>query len=391
MVSNHVITIRIDHAPQSHTVIRTECARLWNRMVALHLWFRKRRLSWPTETQFKAHFKGRFVLHSQTIQGVIERFFDNIDTTRTNRANGDKRARYPYKTKSYVVAVWKPLGIDRNKQCLTLSMGRKRKPVILHLPKKFPKGKITLVQLGFNEFYVTLATEIKVPKRRLKGVAAGDLGVIHLMMMTDGKETESVVGRGLRSVIQGHNKAKAEISSLLSKCTKGSKRYKRLRYALFREGYYRQNFQRNFLHHAANHVVDFCKRKKVGTFYVGDITEMVRGKSGKRSRRNNQDVANMPWGDYIKYLTYKLAKRNVGLEKQSEAYTSQTCPQCASRTKVSGRVYKCRVCKFTAPRDQVGSWNFLNKCVNGSIISGAMVPDGKLNLPTAKSRGILGS
>ena len=186
------------------------------------------------------------------------------------------------------------------------------------------------------------------------------------MMMTDGKETESVVGRGLRSVIQGHNKAKAEISSLLSKCTKGSKRYKRLRYALFREGYYRQNFQRNFLHHAANHVVDFCKRKKVGTFYVGDITEMVRGKSGKRSRRNNQDVANMPWGDYIKYLTYKLAKRNVGLEKQSEAYTSQTCPQCASRTKVSGRV-------------------------NGSIISGAMVPDGKLNLPTAKSRGILGS
>ncbi|MHB8480753.1 MAG: hypothetical protein ACYDA5_10135, partial [Vulcanimicrobiaceae bacterium] len=35
-------------------------------------------------------------------------------------------------------------------------------------------------------------------------------------------------------------------------------------------------------------------------------------------------------------------------------------------------------CSFSAARDQVGSWNFLNKCVNGSIQPGAMVPQDRV-------------
>src|SRR5437762_2951002 len=83
------------------TEARIEAAKLWNRMVKLHLRFRKRNKPWPSQSEFEKHFKGKFNLHSQTIQAIIQRFFANIETTRTNRKNGNKRARYPYKLKNY--------------------------------------------------------------------------------------------------------------------------------------------------------------------------------------------------------------------------------------------------------------------------------------------------
>ncbi|MHB8146317.1 MAG: zinc ribbon domain-containing protein [Vulcanimicrobiaceae bacterium] len=105
---------------------------------------------------------------------------------------------------------------------------------------------------------------------------------------------------------------------------------------------------------------------------------MNRGKRKKRSRRLNQEVGNAPFAQFIAYLSYKLAKIGAVVVKGDEAYTSQTCPVCSTRTKPAGRVYRCKACSFSAARDQVGSWNFLNKCVNGSIQPGAMVPQDRV-------------
>jgi len=55
--------------------------------------------------------------------------------------------------------------------------------------------------------------------------------VIHLAAMTEGKTSEIIVGRGLRSFIQYRNKKLADFSSLLSKCKKGSRRNRKLRIA----------------------------------------------------------------------------------------------------------------------------------------------------------------
>ncbi|MHB8140275.1 MAG: RNA-guided endonuclease InsQ/TnpB family protein [Vulcanimicrobiaceae bacterium] len=376
MKANRVVTIQLKDLPAAHGRIRAECARLWNRMVGLHRYFRKRHLPWPTEAQFKAHFKGRFALHSQTVQGIVERFFANVDTTRTNRKNGATRARYPHKSKRFVVPVWKPQAIKLVGRRLELSMGKGRHPLRIKVPA-LPHGEIAQVQLGFGYLYVTLVSEVALSARE-SGVAAGDLGIIHLVAMTDGVVTQAVVGRGLRSVIQGHNKAKAALAALRSKCLKSSRRWKKLGQAVRKQAQRRQNLQRNLLHHAANVVSDFCAERRIGTFYVGDITEMNRSKHKKRSRRLNQEVGNAPFAQFIAYLAYKLAKIGAVVGKGDEAYTSQTCPVCLTRTKPSGRVYRCKACSFSAARDQVGSWNFLNKCVNGSIQPGAMVPQDRV-------------
>ena len=226
MIVNRVITIELSRTASSYTETRLECARLWNRLVKIHQRCRKYRKPWPTETQFKAHFKRRFPLHSQTIQGIIERFLANIETTVSNRKNGDKRTRYPHRMKRFVTPIWKPQAIKILDGMMILSMGSGRKPIALSL-LKIPEGKIVKVELGFNELYVTLQSEIP-DIQQADGVASIDLGIIHLGFVTDGKETTAVVGRGLRSEVQRHNKLKAEISSLRSKCSKGSRRWKKL-------------------------------------------------------------------------------------------------------------------------------------------------------------------
>ena len=376
MTAHRVLTIQLADLSPEHSAVRAECARLWNRMVRLHRWFRQRRLRWPTCGQFEKHFKGRFALHSQTIQAIVQRFFANVETTRTNRANGFPSVRYPHRLKSFITPVWKDQAIKVRGDRLILPMGKGREPLRIRV-RALPSGKIAKVELGFRELYVTLSNDIGVPTAGT-AVAAGDLGIIHTIAITDGQDSVAVVGRGLRSVVQGHNKAKAQIVALLARCTKGSRRWKKLRRALGKRRRKTRNVVRNLLHHGSNVVRDFVQERGIGTLHVGDVTELNRGKAGKRSRRLNQEMGNVPLGQFVGYLDYKLAAVGCELRIGDEAYTSQTCPACDARTKPKGRIYRCRGCGFTAPRDQVGSWNFLNKCVNGSIRPGALVPHGQL-------------
>lgn len=95
MEQSTVIKIARPTVPKRQSEARAEAARLWNRMVKLHRWFRRRRRPWPMPEQFKSHFKGHFALHSQTVQALIEQFFANIDSTRENRKNGRREMRYP--------------------------------------------------------------------------------------------------------------------------------------------------------------------------------------------------------------------------------------------------------------------------------------------------------
>ena len=58
----------------------------------------------------------------------------------------------------------------------------------------------------------------------------------------------------------------------------------------------------------------------------------------------------------------------------NEAYSSQTCPVCGERNKC-GRVYRCRNCGCTAPRDVIGGTNILGIGRDGSMVPGRSVPN----------------
>lgn len=386
-----MIKIALPAMKSSFGEARCEAARLWNRMVRLHHWLRKHQRPWPSKGDFEKHFKGRFRLHSQTVQALIGKFFANIDTTRTNRANGEHKARYPWRTKRYLSVPWKGQGIHVKGRYISLPMGRGRSPLRLKLPRSLPSGQIVQAELGFYELRLTFKRPAQ-DAGACEGIAAMDPGVIHLGMITDGQQTLGIVGRGLRSVIQGHNRKKAVLSARLARCTKGSRRWKKLKHALGRSARRRDRFQRNLLHHAANEIVHFCEERQIGTLVAGDITQMNRGKKKKSSRRNNQANGNQPLGQFYTYLGYKLRRIGAVLETQNEAYTSQTCPVCGHRHKPAGRVYHCPRCGFTAPRDSVGAHNQLNKYRHDGVIRpGVYVPSGTVKYlrPVAMRRGVV--
>jgi predicted RNA-binding Zn-ribbon protein involved in translation (DUF1610 family) len=69
-------------------------------------------------------------------------------------------------------------------------------------------------------------------------------------------------------------------------------------------------------------------------------------------------------------LDYKTS----GALELDEAYSSQTCPVCGERN-TCRRVYRCRRCGFTAPRDVVGSSNILCLGQHGRFVPGCRVPN----------------
>jgi putative transposase len=408
------------------TEARREAGKLWTRLVKLHHFCRTHPNlceKWPSESQLKAHFKGRFQLHSQTIQGVIEKFCAVIDGTRTKRKKGDKTARYPHRYKFYYNPIFKgqslKLVVMANSASANNSIPAtkqtKQKPVILKLPlgkgrghiavrlSNIPPGQIVQAELGYKTLYLTikkkvaapivttiststnttspqLAVETLIPTIKPLKLGGLDSGIIQLGVITDGEKMLAIAGRGIRSVKQGRAKAHAEIRRKLSRCKRGSRRYKKLKRAMYAHTNRAERITRNALHHAANQMVEFCQEQGIDVLYSGDLGNINQHTKKKRSKRANQDLGVWEFGRLHSYLEYKLKRIGASLVKQSEAYTSKTCPNCGHLNKVAKRTYKCRVskggCGYTAHRDGVGAVNILNKAVNTVTgnCDGAIVP-----------------
>ncbi len=352
---------------------RRAAGDLWTRLVKIHRFCRRRHWRWPTEAQLKAHFKRRFPLHSQTVQALIEKFCATIDGVRTKRKHGDKQARYPWRFRRYFNPIFKGQALKMAGPHLLLPRGRGRDPIRAHLPE-LPDGQVVQAELGFGEIYLTVAREMPDPGPVSSSKAGGlDIGVIHLGMVSDGDEALAVSGRGLRSVKQGRAKAQAKLRKKRRRTKPGSRRRKRLNRARHRASHKVERVMRNALHHAANQIVAFCLAYGITILYAGDLGTLNYKTRHRRSRRTNQDIGALEFGRFEQYLEYKLRRYGIQLVQISEAYTSQTCPQCGHLTKMAGRTYRCRACGYRAHRDGVGAVNILNKGMHGEIRPGALL------------------
>ncbi|WP_225942145.1 transposase [Sporosarcina limicola] len=63
---------------------------------------------------------------------------------------------------------------------------------------------------------------------------------------------------------------------------------------------------------------------------------------------------------------YKLEVEGIKIEKQDESYTTQQCPCCTKRKRVSSRIYKCKY-GYERHRDIHDASNFFAKMVYGEI------------------------
>ncbi|MYB92979.1 hypothetical protein F4054_00005 [Candidatus Poribacteria bacterium] len=76
-------------------------------------------------------------LHSQSIQEVRRRYFQNRKGFREKRKNGDKKAKPLHRDKRFQTTTWKKSAIHFKDQTLVLSNGQGNEPLEVRLPKNF--------------------------------------------------------------------------------------------------------------------------------------------------------------------------------------------------------------------------------------------------------------
>ena len=322
---------------------------------------RKQVREWMTENgiQCAGHSMQALV---KEYHGALKSFFSR----RKNASKGtNATARSPYKYKKFHTFTWRNSGIKPVDNTLRLSMGRKAKRISIPVGEKDYRG-ITpaTVQMVYNKRkhrYDFIATyDIKPEEQRSEGkVVAVDMGEIHPIVDFDGGESSISNGRMLRSIVQYRHKFMARINQKLSRCKRGSRRWKCLKRTKRRVLAKIDNQIRDARHKITSRFVSAANVGMAQTIVLGDLKNIrKRMNFGKKT---NQKVHAWAFGELARLIKYKAEDVGIRVTTKSEAYTSQTCPSCQNRKKPAGRTYKCRNCGWEGHRDVVGASNLWTK------------------------------
>ncbi|OFC39753.1 hypothetical protein BAE30_16845, partial [Acidithiobacillus caldus] len=348
---------------RQETIVREgqmEAARVWSECRDMHLKARQEHTPWPGRNEYhKATRGGRFALHSQSVQQVFRAFDAAVESTWENRRAGRKEMRYPYKDKRFFPLMWPAQAMGLEEKRIVLPMGRGRPSLVFPRPQWLTgKAACKVVWNGVhNELHISLeeAGAEPVGIGATEKHATVDLGQIHLAaVVTNGGEALVVSGRGIRSLKRLHSKQLGEIQKKRSRCTKGSRRWRKLGRTRARLTLRHERRVRDLRHKGTRQVVDFCKERGVEALFVGDPDGVRRKNSG---RHHNQRMSQWEYGKDISYLEQKSEKDRIVCFTGDERGTSSRCPVCGHRHKPKGRNWRCKACGFVGHRDIVGAVN----------------------------------
>lgn len=359
-------TIEIHWMPRSSSQWRTfraarqEAARLWSDLVQRHHRIRRRHLKWPSKQRWQQWAKGRFPgLSAQSTQQIIGEFCEAVNSARQLRQNGHDGARYPWHKPCYRDVVYTNQDARLRAGHLILphgTSGRLRIPLCVVLPGRLMEVRLSMAAVRL----VCEVPDVPRPQHTMIGV---DLGVNTLLAATNGEKVILVSGRAAKATVQYRNKRLASCSQAQRTKTKGSRRWQRLQRRKAKMLAQTHRRVRDLLHKATRKVVDAFPG---ATCYVG---KPFNGAAQHLGRRQAQQVSSACNAQLISQLDYKTC----GAIAVDEHYTSQTCPVCGERNK-GRRIYRCRRCGQTAPRDVIGSLNILAVGRHHTLAPGRRVP-----------------
>ena len=313
------------------------------------------------------------LLHAHSIDAAEQGFPKACKTARACRTLG-MNTRFPHKRKYWRTTIWKNTGIRQTDQTLLLALARGRAPIRVNLPSHLndlPKDSCVEMRLVWDKasrhYYWHLVVDDKQPNAEPPGeqTMAGDLGEIHPITVTDGKEAIVFSARALRSVKQYTNKRLAALQKLQSSKKKKSLRWRKLQRRKNRFLAQQKRRTRDMEHKVSRAVVNYAVTRKVGTLALGDVRNIADGK--RLNAKSQQKVSNWSHGKVRDYITYKGESVGIKVELVNEKNTTKTCPSCGKPHKPQGRIYRCPVCGFVSHRDVVGAANILSRHRYGEV------------------------
>ena len=245
----------------------------------MHLSARQQRTYWPRENDFQQATKGRFALHSQTIQAIFRAFVGTIEATQELRKT-NRRIRYPYKDKRYYLLLWPAQAVSRECGRIVLPMGRGRPSLVFRVDVPEQSGACKLVWNDGYELHVAVAAA-PAEDRPGQAQATVDLGEIHQAAVTTTTGAALVIsGRGIRSLKRRHNKALGQIARKRHRCQKGSRRDRRLQAARRKASARKRRQVRDLRHKGTCVVIAFCRAAGVGSLFIGNPNGVRNRRSG---------------------------------------------------------------------------------------------------------------
>ena len=165
--------------------------------------------------------------------------------------------------------IWKSSAIKLKDGKLRLSNGKRNQPLIVNWQWSKPKQ----IEMGWNRNSQCYELRACYPQPTIKlidskKVAAVDLGEIHPMVIADGVNTDIYNGRLLRSKRQYQNKLKAQLSNLIDKKKRGSKRSKKLIKSQQRQLAKINNQIKDIEHKLTSKAVSVLKERSIQTLVI---------------------------------------------------------------------------------------------------------------------------
>jgi putative transposase len=309
------------------------------------------------------------LLHAHSKDAAQAGFYQACKTAKANR---DKGTKYPHKRKFYRTTIWKSTAIRRQTDRLLLSQAKRLPPIIVPLPEHL-RGvlRVLEVRLVYDRRAKRYTWHLVIENGKQPKPAPGanvvsvDLGEIHPAVAGDEQQATIITCRERRHQQQGHAKRLKKLNRALSRKTKGSRRYKRLRAARTRMRAKHKRIMRDMEHKISQAVVDVALEQQAGTIAIGDVRNVAHGVN--HGKQHNQQASQWNHGQVRQYITYKAEAEGIAVELIDEHYTTQTCPNCSKRHKPRGRTYSCGRCGFSAHRDVVGQINILSRYKTGQV------------------------
>jgi putative transposase len=326
---------------------------------------------WLSESSLKRYLGGKFALHSQSVQAIVEKFCDNLKGAHSIRKENPS-IRYPYKAKNWFCVHWKKSAIQVSGRYIQLSNGKGHQCIIFKLPLNLSDCQPNCVELIWhNGYWLSITLDTPLDKEQVLGfnIAAVDMGEIHAITITNGKEATVISGRQLRSVKRNRNKRVAQISRLQSRCKKNSRRWQRLQAVKSKVIAECHRRTRDLNHKITRLAVNWCVEHNIGKLVIGDLKGIAQDTNNEKrlNRKNRQKVSQWSFYQQRQYLQYKCDEVGIETAKEPETYTSKTCPKCGSKHKPKGRNYNCPTCNLKIHRDVVGACNIRTKHLTGVL------------------------
>src|SRR5437763_16705904 len=288
------------HIFQRLKAAQVEAAQVWNLCMDTHKAARLSHVTWPGQHDLHRLTKGRFALHSQSVQAVFRTFLANIETTRKLRKqHPEMLIKYPWRGKRFYPVHWPAQAVCKEKGRVILPMGRGHPSLVLPIEMPEKSGACTLVwNRGFELHVCVVVPQADGAPGTVQ--ATVDLGEIHLAAVTTNTSAALIVtGRGIRSLKRQRSKQLGLLAKKQSRCQKHSRRWKKLQRAKNKVCRRSERRIRDVRHKATRQVIDFCIERRVGTLFIGN-PHGVRQQD--RGRHHNQRMSLWEYGKDIDYL-----------------------------------------------------------------------------------------